>query len=117
MAMRTLHCFTSLVWLLALSAPAVAQLSERPLPSTRPVGIVYPSEVGRTTTNTLQDDDLALKVIAEVEQTLRRLGYQVVSRSEVIQRLIDAGANCAAGVHNCPAADVLRSLDLGAVVL
>lgn len=115
--MRTAHCFTSLVLLLGLTVPAAAQLSERPLPSTRPVGIVYPSEVGRTTTNTQQDDDLALKVVGEVEQTLRKLGYQVVRRAEVVQKLVDAGVNCPAGVQNCPSADVLRSLDLGAVVL
>lgn len=109
--------FTSLICLLGLSVPAAAQLSERPLPSTRPIGIVYPSEVGRTTTNTQQDDDLAFKVVAEVEQTLRKLGYQVVPRAEVVQKLVDAGVNCAAGVQNCPSSDVLRSLDLGAVVL
>jgi hypothetical protein len=106
-----------LVCLLGYGAPVAAQGSDRPLPSTRPIGIVYPSEIGRTTTNTQQDDDLAMKAIAEVEQTLRRLGYQVVSRAEVVQKLIDAGVNCAAGVQNCPASEVLKSLDLGAVVL
>ena len=114
--MKRLYCSTCLL-MLGLGSPAAAQLSQRPLPSTRPIGIVYPSEVGRTTTNTLQDDDLAMKAIAEVEQTLRQLGYQVISRSEVIQKLVDAGVNCPAGVHNCPSADVLRTLDLGAVVL
>jgi hypothetical protein len=106
-----------LVCLLGFGASAAAQASDRPLPSTRPIGIVYPSEIGRTTTNTQQDDDLAMKAIAEVEQTLRRLGYQVVTRAEVVQKLIDAGVNCAAGVQNCPASEVLKSLDLGAVVL
>lgn len=115
--MRTHRSFMCFVWLFGVGAPAAAQLSERPLPSTRPIGIVYPSEVGRTTTNTLQDDDLAMKVIAEVEQTLRRLGYQVMSRAEVIQKLVDAGESCPSGVYNCPTSDVLRSLDLGAVVL
>jgi hypothetical protein len=115
--MRTLHGFLWLVFLLGFGVPASAQLAERPLPSTRPVGIVYPSEVGRTTTNTLQDDDLTSRAVAEVDQTLRRLGYQVMSRAEVIKKLVDAGANCAAGVYNCPTSEVLSSLDLGAVVL
>lgn len=115
--MRPLPYFVLLAMLLGTAKPAAAQGSERPLSSARPIGIVYPSEVGRTTTNTQQDDDLAMKTIAEVEQTLRQLGYQVVSRAEVIQKLIDAGVNCAAGVQNCPASEVLKSLDLGAVVL
>ena len=102
----------------AVAVPAAsAQMLERPLPLSRPVGIVYPSEVGRTTSNTLQDDDVTVAAIAEVEQTIRQLGYQVISRADVIKQLIDAGTNCSSGVQNCAPADVLRTLKLGAVVL
>lgn len=110
----------STLWLLltlALGSPAAAQITGRPLPSARPVGIVFPSAVGRTTANTPEDDELAEKAIAEVEQALRWLGYEVLPRSEVIQKLVEAGINCRGGVHNCPSAEVLKALDLGAVVL
>lgn len=96
---------------------AAAQLAERPLPPTRPVGIIFQSEVGRTTSNSLRDDEVTQAAIAEVEQTLRRLGYEVVPRADVIQKLIGSGINCPSGVHNCEPAEVLKALDLGGVVL
>lgn len=115
--MQRLHCASWLLLLLGFGSPAAGQLSERPLPSTRPVGIVYPSALSRTTANTREDDALADKAVAAVEQTLRALGYQVLGRADVVQKLVEADVECPTGVFNCPSAEVLRALDLGAVVL
>lgn len=94
-----------------------AQLSARPLSADRPIGIVFQSEIGRTTGNTRKQDELTQAAIGEVEQTLRRLGYRVIPRAEVVQKLIDSGINCRAGVMACEPTEVLNTLQLGAVAL
>jgi hypothetical protein len=53
----------------------------------------------------------------ETEQTLRRLGYNVMNRAEVVTGLIESDVNCQDGVHNCSPTEVMRALDLGGVVL
>lgn len=99
------------------SSIARAQLIERPLPGDKRVGILYRSAVGRTTTNTLREDEIAKATFAETEETLRRLGYNVMNRAEVITSLIESDVDCPDGVQNCSPTDVMRALDLGAVVL
>lgn len=115
--MKPLHLTSCLLLLLWQASPLAAQLSARPLPADRPIGIVLKSEVGRTTGNTRQEDELTQAAVAEVEQTLRRLGYRVIPRAEVVQKLVDSGINCRAGVLACEPADVLNTLQLGAVAL
>jgi hypothetical protein len=96
---------------------AAAQMAERPMPAVRPVGIIYPSAMGSMTGNSLKQDQLTEAAIAEVEQSLRQLGYQVLPRSDVVLKLNDSGIQCPSGVYNCAPIDVLKTLNLGAVVL
>ncbi len=100
-----------------ITDPAAAQVGERPLPTDRPVGIVYPSEVGRMTGRSPEQDALHEAVITEVEQSLRRLGYQVLPRTDVIQQLVETTVDCEGGVGHCSPSTVLQALQLGAVVL
>jgi hypothetical protein len=115
--MKLFYTCLSLLATLATTATAHAQIATRPLPPTRPVGIIFQSEVGKTTGNSREDDRLTQAAITAVEQSLRQLGYTVIPRAEVIQKLIDSGINCPSGVQNCEPRDVLSALDLGGVVL
>ena len=115
--MKHVAFYTSLIAGTLCASLTHAQLVERPLPLEKRVGIVYRSAVGRTTTNTVEQDELAEATFVEAEQALRRLGYDVMNRAEVVTGLIESDVDCADGVANCAPSEVLRALNLGAVVL
>lgn len=95
-------------------------LSRADIPRRAQVGIIYKYDAATSGSGSgdAQPPELLGRAAAVVGGTLRKAGYEVVPRAEVVTRLSATDVSCGlGGIQDCEAAAVRTALSLDAVVL
>jgi hypothetical protein len=105
--------------LLVLAAGAQAQTAQMPLVAGSRVGITF-SPVQEVTDSEQAATRLALleEAALAVHQTLRRMGYEVLDRAQVIAALLQASPSCGgSSIYECNSDEIRGALGLDGVVM